>query len=179
MRLGELVSPDREALRDYRKIVRRSSVHLTASSFDFYLPGHKADRLFEGNRVLPEHIDTLDDPYTAFIRYLNSRDTLFPYHAELWLRADGTVPTWGWFMRRLRHHFSTSDIARHSLRSGGGYGGGRHDPPPHPEDRPLGIQHLRALHPQASCPSRRLRRVERMQWVPKPMSTDANDDKCT
>ncbi|KAL1698101.1 hypothetical protein EV121DRAFT_177908, partial [Schizophyllum commune] len=119
MRLGELVSPDREALRDYRKIVRRSSVHITPSSFDFYLPGHKADRLFEGNRVLLERVDALDDPYTAFTRYLKSRDSLFPYHAELWLRADGTVPTRGWFMRRLRHHFPTSDVAGHSLRSGG------------------------------------------------------------
>ncbi|KAL1695678.1 hypothetical protein GGG16DRAFT_31373, partial [Schizophyllum commune] len=118
MRLGELVCPDREALRDYRKIIMRSSVNISPTSFDFYLPGHKADRLFEGNRILLEKLDDLDDPYRAFKAYLNSRDTLFPYHAELWLRADGSVPTRGWFIRRLHHHFPT-DVAGHSLRSGG------------------------------------------------------------
>ncbi|KAL1750024.1 hypothetical protein FB107DRAFT_280040 [Schizophyllum commune] len=95
MRLSKLVSSNREALRDYRKIVCRSSMHITPSSFDFYLPGHKADHLFQGNRVLLERVNTLNDPYTPFTRYLRSHDFLLPYHAELWLRADGTIPTQG------------------------------------------------------------------------------------
>ncbi|KAL1667665.1 hypothetical protein GGF50DRAFT_48123 [Schizophyllum commune] len=84
MRLGELVSPDREALRDYRKIVRRSSVHVSASSFDFYLPGHKADRLFEGNPTamaeagVPLHLiqNTGRWASSAFERYIRKHPVL-------------------------------------------------------------------------------------------------------
>ncbi|KAL1698142.1 hypothetical protein EV121DRAFT_297515 [Schizophyllum commune] len=48
------------------KIIMRPSVPITPSAFDFYLPGHKADRLFKGNPILLEKLDDLDDPYAAF-----------------------------------------------------------------------------------------------------------------
>lgn len=119
MRLGELVSPDKIELRDPRKVIPRDSVEVLQDSFSFFLPGHKADRFFEGNRVIIQRADTADDPLSPFTRYIASRDQLFPYHQPLWLRADGSVPTRGWFMLRFRKHFPDSDVSGHSLRAGG------------------------------------------------------------
>ena len=39
MRLGELVWPDRKALRDYWKVTKRNSVELLPEGFSFFLPG--------------------------------------------------------------------------------------------------------------------------------------------
>ncbi|KAL1701186.1 hypothetical protein EV121DRAFT_173824, partial [Schizophyllum commune] len=130
MRLGELVAPDRVDLRDYRKIIRRSSVRVREHAFEFFLPGHKADRFFEGNHVVIPQMATGDDPLAPFQRYLASRDGLFPYHPELWLRASGQVPTRGWFIRRLRKHFN-DNVAGHSLRSGGATALAEAGYPPH------------------------------------------------
>lgn len=83
MRLGELVFPDCTVLKlqDCRKIIMRASVHVTPPALDLYLPGHKADRLFEGNHL--EKLGDLDYLYTAFNSYMTSRDARFPYQAEL------------------------------------------------------------------------------------------------
>ena len=43
LRLGELTWPDNKKLRDYRKVIMRNSVHVNPHSFQFTLPGHKAD----------------------------------------------------------------------------------------------------------------------------------------
>ena len=121
MRLGELVWPDDTDLQDVRKVTMRNTVEILPGNegFSFFLPSHKADRFFEGNRVVVRKTDTADDPMLPFSRYLHSRDTSFPFHPQLWLRADGTVPTRGWFIRRLRAHFPGSDVGGHSLRAGG------------------------------------------------------------
>jgi len=55
MRLGELTWPDKKSLQDYRKVVMRNSVSFSPKSFQFLLPGHKADRFFEGNTILIVH----------------------------------------------------------------------------------------------------------------------------
>lgn len=86
--------------------------------FAFLLPGHKADKFFEGNKVILQRNSSGNDPNGPFCKYLQSRDQLFPFHPQLWLRADGTVPTRGWFIRRLRQHFP-SDVSGHSMRVGG------------------------------------------------------------
>jgi hypothetical protein len=119
LRLGELVWPDHAALQDYRKVAMRDTANLHSDSFDFYLPGHKADRFFEGSRVLVHAQRSRDDPFAIFVRYVHSRDKLFPHHPELWLRADGHIPLRSWFMTRLRQHFLDPSIGGHSLRSGG------------------------------------------------------------
>lgn len=119
MRLGELVSPDKLDLRDPRKIIARDSVDLARDSYSFFLPGHKADRFFDGNRVIIQRNSTADDPLAPFARYVHSRDQLFPYHQALWVRADGSVPTRGWFMLRFRRHFTDPNTSGHSLRAGG------------------------------------------------------------
>lgn len=118
LRLGESVFPDNPALRDFRKCVLRSSVTVTDTSHSFLLPTHKADRFFEGNRVLISSTSTADNPLSAFTSYLRSRDALFPFHPHLWLRKDGSVPTRRWFMTRLSKYFS-DNVGGHSMRAGG------------------------------------------------------------
>ena len=117
LRLGNLVWPDSTALRSYRKLSMRHSVKWSPNSFSFWLPSSKTDRVFEGNRVLV-HGNTTPNPYLAFLSYIRSRDILFPHRPELWIRADGSVPTRSWFLQRL-HHYFPSDTAGQSLRAGG------------------------------------------------------------
>ena len=118
MRLGELVFPDKKINRNYRKISLRHSVVIDSDQYSFFLPSHKGDRFFEGNVILIQKLDMPTDPYTPFLAYLNSRDTLFPLHPELWLTSRGSVPTRHWFISRLRKFFP-NNIAGQSLRSGG------------------------------------------------------------
>ena len=118
MRLGELVWPDNLDLQDYRKVIMHLSVEVLPGGFSFILPGHKGDRLFEGNRVVVLHTCSPDDPIQPFSNYLKSRDSLFPYNPELWLRADGSIPHRRWFISLL-HVFLPKEYGGHSLRSGG------------------------------------------------------------
>ncbi|PBK99579.1 hypothetical protein ARMGADRAFT_919822 [Armillaria gallica] len=55
LRLAELSMPDSKKTRNWRKIVRRTSVEWLAEGYAFFLPAHKADTAFEGNKqgVLP------------------------------------------------------------------------------------------------------------------------------
>jgi len=50
--------------------------------------------------------------------YLAARDTRFPFHAQLWLRSMGEVPTYSWVVSKLKLVLS-SNVAGHSLLSGG------------------------------------------------------------
>lgn len=118
LRLGESVFPDKPSLRDCRKCVLRSSVKVNTSSYSFLLPSHKADRFFDGNRVMIAATKTQDDPFSVFNTYLGSRDGHFPYHPHLWLRSNGTIPTRRWFMSRLTTHFK-NNVGGHSMRAGG------------------------------------------------------------
>jgi hypothetical protein len=52
MQLGELAYPDDRSIQDFRKVTKRSSVQLSDDQYSFHLPGHKADRFFEGNLVI-------------------------------------------------------------------------------------------------------------------------------
>lgn len=118
MRLGENVWPDKASLQDYRKVIMRSTVSTTKDSFSFLLPSHKADRLYEGNRILIHRTNSGDDPVLAFQQYLSSRNHLFPMKPELWLSQNGSIPTRRWFMKRLLKIFP-KDVGGHSLRAGG------------------------------------------------------------
>ncbi|KIJ38675.1 hypothetical protein M422DRAFT_97289, partial [Sphaerobolus stellatus SS14] len=120
LRLGELTWPDKIELQDYRKVTMRHTASISDAAFQFILPTHKADRLFEGNRVIIKSTAQNDDPLTPFKSYLVSRDSLFPYKPELWLRENGSIPTRSWFICRLRKHFPPdSGISGHSMRAGG------------------------------------------------------------
>ena len=130
MRLGELTWPDNKKLRDYRKIVMRSSVCVNPKSFQFTLAGHKADRLFEGSLILIQSTDVDDDAWAPFTKYLSLRDQHFPYRAELFLRENGTIPTRAWFLRILHQHLS-GNIGGQSLRAGGATALAEAGIPPH------------------------------------------------
>ena len=85
MRLGELTFPDDKAIRDWRKVTKRSSVQVTEKLYEFHLPHHKADRYFEGNRVIVMANQFHHNPLKHFKHYLASRDALFPISSPLWL----------------------------------------------------------------------------------------------
>jgi hypothetical protein len=118
LRLGDLTFPDKLADRDYRKVTLRRSLEWLPNAFAFWLPAHKADTTFEGNRIVIKKIIDAPDPFPIMKGYIASRDRLFPLHAELWLLSNGSVPTRSWFIHRLRKYFP-SDIAGQSLRAGG------------------------------------------------------------
>jgi hypothetical protein len=118
LRLGELVFPTDRSICDWRKIARRSSVVLHGDRYEFMLPAHKADRTFEGSRVLVCGEKFSYPTLLHFTRYLASRDRPFPLASPLWLTSAGQVPSRTFFISRLRAFFP-SDVAGQSLRAGG------------------------------------------------------------
>jgi hypothetical protein len=118
LRLAEMVFPDKLQARNYKKVTLRHTVNISSTSYSFLLPGHKADRFFEGNTVIIQKDSLQTDPYNIFNQYLSSRDSIHPFKPELWLRQSGNVPTRSWFMRRLRKFFP-KDIGGASMRAGG------------------------------------------------------------
>ena len=116
LRLGELCWPDKVALRDYRKVTMRHTVEIFNDYISLFLPAHKGDAFFEGNRLIIRR--TSAKAFDLFTQYLTSRDRMFRARPELWLRSDGTIPTRSWFMSRL-HAFFPHSIGGQSMRAGG------------------------------------------------------------
>lgn len=129
LRLGEMTFPDDPIIREWRKIVRRSSVGISDVQYEFFLPSHKADRYFEGNRVIIRKQQFQHNPLALFLRYLKSRDSLFPLSSPLWLTSQGEVPTRSFFMRRLRAYFDRG-VGGQSMRAGGTTSLAEHGIPP-------------------------------------------------
>jgi hypothetical protein len=77
-RLGELVWPDNTSLQLYHHVPLRHSVQWLHHAFSYLLPVHKADRFFEGNHIVIQEAAPPNDAYRPFLRYLTSRDALFP-----------------------------------------------------------------------------------------------------
>ena len=118
MHLGKMTFPDDKTIQDWRKISRRRTVILQDNNYSFQLPFHKADRFFTGNTILVTQSESIIDPVHHFKRYLTSRDSLMPFHSALWLRANRTIPTRSFFIRKLRFYFD-SEIGGQSMRTGG------------------------------------------------------------
>jgi hypothetical protein len=119
MRLGELTFPDDRSLQNWRKISKRSSVIIVDDQYEFHLPSHKADRFFEGNRIIIKKEQYGDlNPLAFFRNYLSSRDCNFPLSSPLWLTSSGSIPTRQFFMTRLRRYFER-DVGGQSMRAGG------------------------------------------------------------
>lgn len=118
LRLGEMTFPNDTSLQNWKKVVRRNTVKLHDNLYEFILPGHKADRFFEGNRIIiPANRFNLN-PLSLFSRYITSRDSIHPVASPLWLTEDGRVPTRSFFVNRLRLFFE-NDVAGQSMRAGG------------------------------------------------------------
>lgn len=82
-RLGEMTYPDDPQLRDPRKVTKRTSVRFSDLSYQFFLPGHKADRFFEGNTIIIRKNGHVFDPHKRFLAYINARDSKFPFSSPL------------------------------------------------------------------------------------------------
>jgi hypothetical protein len=118
MRLGEMAYPDDHSIQDFCKVTKRSSLQLSDDQYSFHLPGHKADRFFEGNLVIIRRQQLQHDPLHHFRQYLLSRDRVLPFSSPLWLTEAGTIPTRSFFIHRLRLFFG-SDVGGQSMRAGG------------------------------------------------------------
>jgi hypothetical protein len=117
LRLAEMTTHDNPKLRNHRKLTLRKSVHWFGDDFDFFLPTHKSDATYEGNRVYIKQILGAPNPSPLMRAYLQSRDSRFPLHPHLWLTSRGSPPTRSWFLSRLRK-YCPPDIAGQSLRAG-------------------------------------------------------------
>ena len=118
LRLGELSFPDDTSLQNWKKVTRRNTVSIQPDRYEFLLPGHKADRFFEGNKIIIPALRFSHRPLHHFQHYITSRDTIHPVASPLWLTEAGTIPTRSFFINRL-HLFFKNDVAGHSMRAGG------------------------------------------------------------
>lgn len=119
LRLGDMTFPDDPAIRNWRKVPRRSSLICMPDAYSFTLPSHKSDRFFEGNKVLIRAFQSPSiDPIPFINRYLSSRDRLFPALSPLWLTEKGVVPSRSFFMSHFRLFFP-KNLAGASMRAGG------------------------------------------------------------
>lgn len=118
LRLGEMTFPDDTSLQNWKKVTRRNTVSIKAGLYEFTLPGHKADRYFEGNKIIIPAHRFGHNPLLHFTRYINSRDTIHPVASPLWLTEAGSVPSRSFFLSRLRLFFE-DDVAGQSMRAGG------------------------------------------------------------
>lgn len=117
-RLGELTDSDNPKLRNSAKTIRRASVREGGDHFTYVLPGNKTDAVFEGSKIVVTRFRGAPDPRVHFLTYLKSRDAKFRLYPQLWLKADGSVPTRPWFLKRMKHYV-VGDYAGQSLRAGG------------------------------------------------------------
>ncbi|KAF8238019.1 hypothetical protein L208DRAFT_1388244 [Tricholoma matsutake] len=118
MQLGELTWPEDKDLRDPRKLTKRSSVIINDTFLQFFLPGHKANKFFEGNTIIICPNPFPCNPMVLFKSYLRSHDHLFPLSFPSWLKVNGTVLTRSFFMHCLCLFFQ-KDIGGQSMRAGG------------------------------------------------------------
>jgi hypothetical protein len=118
LRVGEFTWPNKIILHDYKKVTMCFSLELTPTQYSFLLPTHKADTVFEGNKIVICQISGALNPLPIMAQYIKSRDTCFPFHLQLWLKADGTIPLHSWFLNCLSRYFGPQ-IAGQSMQAGG------------------------------------------------------------
>lgn len=120
MRLSELTNSDTTKFYNTLKVTRRSSIVISDECIQFFLPGHKTDKIFEGNTILINRQPQCGfDTYHHLSSYLASRDKILPLCSPLWLRSNGSIPTRSWFINRLHSFFANDMLAGPSLRAGG------------------------------------------------------------
>ena len=115
-RSGELVLKTLKNV-DWRKIIKRSSLHFYPGYAGYRLPYHKTDPFFRGTDILFSSQDSAD-PITLLQEFVLRRDKVHGARRALFLREDGSHPTRAWFDAKL---FSFVDrcFGGHSPRAGG------------------------------------------------------------
>lgn len=78
LHLGEMTFPNDTSIRDQRKVVKCSSLVFHPLCYEFVLLAHKADKTFEGNRVVVYAFNASFDLCPSFSCYLLSHNHLFP-----------------------------------------------------------------------------------------------------
>ena len=116
--LGELVQPNSSSHHSVAEISWRHDVSTRLSSPSSSLSPRLMWCLFEGDQVAIQKSTTAPDPFVVFNKYLRACDSLFPLFPQLWLRSDGSVPSWSWFLFRS-HVFFPCSIGGHYMRAGG------------------------------------------------------------
>lgn len=115
-RSGELVLKGKKDV-DWRKIIKRSSLHFSKGYAGYRLPYHKTDPFYRGTDILFSSQE-FADPVALLREYACARDTLHGARRPLFLRKDGSHPTRAWFDSKL-FSFVDRSFGGHSLRAGG------------------------------------------------------------
>ncbi|KLO04780.1 hypothetical protein SCHPADRAFT_840208, partial [Schizopora paradoxa] len=105
LRVSELTMPNLKSARDPQKYMLRHKVVLEDHRVTLHLPGHKADQYLAGHQIILQQHQNHLDPCAPLQKYLDSRDALFPFNPHLWLRQNGTVPSFGWMVKRMKGFF--------------------------------------------------------------------------
>lgn len=118
LRADEITLSQRVEAQDHRRTMMRSHLVSAQDGFELKLRAHKADQSFFGNTVLIRSAEPFSDPIARLNAYLQIRDDIFPISPFLWLRRDGSLPSYGWFLD-LIHSILDQDLGGSSMRSGG------------------------------------------------------------
>ena len=113
-----LTWPDDSNLCDPCKVTKYNSIVINDSSFQFFLPGHKANKFFTENTIILCCNPFPCDLMLLFHLYIHSCNCLFPLSSPLWLKSNGDIPTRSFFMRQLQGFFD-KDVGGQSMRAGG------------------------------------------------------------
>ena len=154
LRLGELVFPDEVSLQNWKKVTRRNTVSVQNDRYEFTLLGHKADRFFEGNRIIIPALRFTLSPLRHFSRYINSRDaSCIPS-----LAYRSRICTHSLLLYHTASHFLQQRRCRslHASRWCHFFGRTWRVPIHHSSIRTLGVRHFPSLHPKEPHPSSRL-----------------------
>ena len=116
-RTGELVLNNDLSLRDWRKIIKRASLHFTSGRAGYHLPYHKGDRFFRGTDILFTSQE-IANPVSLLQDYAKRRDALHHARAALFIRENGSHPTRSWFEAKFFTILNRS-FGGHSPRAGG------------------------------------------------------------
>jgi hypothetical protein len=115
-RSGELVVKGKKEV-DWRKIIKRSSLHFSSGYAGYHLPYHKTDPFFHGTDILFS-TQEVADPVSLLQLYVSVRDSVHGARRALFLRKDGSHPTRAWFDAKL-FSFVDRSFGGHSPRAGG------------------------------------------------------------
>lgn len=115
-RSGELVLKSKKNI-DWRKIIKRSSLHFFPGYAGYRLPYHKSDPFYSGTDILFSTQESAD-PVSLLSEFVRARDAIHGARRALFLREDGSHPTRAWFDSKL-FSFVDRSFGGHSARAGG------------------------------------------------------------
>lgn len=116
-RMGELMQPGSKALRDWRKIIKRASLHFEPGYAGYKLPYHKGDQFYQGTDMLFT-TQKIANPVELLKQYTSLRDKLHGARSALFICENGTVPTRSWFEAKF-FGLVGREFGGHSARAGG------------------------------------------------------------